>query len=197
MIEYPPFFYGEFIDPNLCDSIVKWFDDLPIEQRLFVDRPEKQSTDVNLTGEDKISADYDAALTTVAQNYQALYPRSLTGVDWGHSKNPQVQKYLPGQGYKLLHCENTGQSWVPEDSIDQDASTHKLPISRHLVYMTYLNDVEDGGTVFPYQDFECPAKKGLTLIWPAPWMFPHKGIVSYTKTKYIVTGWFSFYGKQS
>jgi hypothetical protein len=33
--------------------------------------------------------------------------------------------------------------------------------------MTYLNDVDDGGTDFLYQKLTTPAKKGLTLIWPA------------------------------
>ena len=63
---------------------------------------------------------------------------------------------------------------------------------RCLVFMTYLNDVEDGGTSFKYQDIDIPAKKGLTLIWPAYWTHTHKGIISNTKEKYIVTGWLNF-----
>ena len=63
---------------------------------------------------------------------------------------------------------------------------------RLLVFMTYLNDVDDGGTEFKYQNITTPAKKGLTLIWPAPWTHTHRGQISYTKTKYITTGWFSY-----
>ena len=61
-----------------------------------------------------------------------------------------------------------------------------------LVWMTYLNDVDDGGTEFENQKFSSPAKKGLTLFWPADWTYTHRGIISYTKEKYIVTGWFSY-----
>ena len=57
--------------------------------------------------------------------------------------------------------------------------------------MTYLNDVDDGGTEFLYQNLITPAEKGLTLIWPAGFTHTHRGVVSQTKTKYIATGWYS------
>ena len=57
--------------------------------------------------------------------------------------------------------------------------------------MTYLNDVSDGGTMFKNQDLTVPAKKGLTVIWPAGFTHVHKGQVSLKQEKYIVTGWWS------
>ena len=56
--------------------------------------------------------------------------------------------------------------------------------------MTYLNDVEDGGTDFLYQNIQTKAEKGLTLIWPSIFTHTHKGIISPTKEKQIVTGWY-------
>jgi hypothetical protein len=64
--------------------------------------------------------------------------------------------------------------------------------TRILVFMTYLNDVPDGGTEFIYQNIISPAKKGLTLIWPAEFTHLHRGQISKTKEKYIVTGWFNY-----
>jgi len=59
--------------------------------------------------------------------------------------------------------------------------------------MTYLNDVyEEGGTEFLCQKLKVDARKGLTLIWPADWTHMHRGVVSRTEEKYIITGWFSF-----
>jgi prolyl 4-hydroxylase len=59
--------------------------------------------------------------------------------------------------------------------------------------MTYLNGVDDeGGTDFYYQRLRMRAKKGATLIWPVDWTHMHRGVVSPTQEKYIVTGWFSF-----
>ena len=58
--------------------------------------------------------------------------------------------------------------------------------------MTYLNDVENGGTEFMYQNLISPAKKGLTLLWPAYYTHPHRGQISSKQEKYIATAWYTF-----
>ena len=58
--------------------------------------------------------------------------------------------------------------------------------------MTYLNDVPNGGTEFLFQKLKVPAKKGLTLIWPTDFTHAHRGIISKTNEKYIITGWFNY-----
>ena len=65
-------------------------------------------------------------------------------------------------------------------------------VYRHLVFMTYLNDVPDGGTEWYYQQRYVPAQRGYTVIWPADWTFHHRGRVSNTEEKMIITGWFNF-----
>jgi len=84
-----------------------------------------------------------------------------------------IQKYLPGQGFKSWHYESTSQS------------------IRLFVWMIYLNDVEDGGTEFMFQRHTEPAEQGKLLFFPADWTHTHRGQVSNTKTKYILTGWIS------
>ena len=65
--------------------------------------------------------------------------------------------------------------------------------TRMLVWMTYLNDVSDGGgTHFVYQKHTFEAKKGRTLIWPSDFTHTHAGVVSPTQHKYIITGWMNF-----
>ena len=59
--------------------------------------------------------------------------------------------------------------------------------------MTYLNDVEDGGsTYFNHYDLDIKPTKGLTLIWPAEWTHSHKGNILNSGVKYIITGWLIF-----
>ena len=84
-----------------------------------------------------------------------------------------LQRYLPGEGFFSLHCENTNPSNT----------------NRTLAWMVYLNDVPGGGTRFSEQDFNCEAKQGRLVIWPAYFTHMHKGIISATTTKYIATGW--------
>jgi hypothetical protein len=87
-----------------------------------------------------------------------------------------IQRYLPKEGFSSWHCERASLNYS----------------NRILVWMVYLNDVTDRGeTEFLYQHhFEEP-KQGKLVIWPSDWMYTHRGIVSPTQTKYILTGWFN------
>ena len=88
-----------------------------------------------------------------------------------------IQYYPPGGGFKEWHFE-------------RNSGTHRD--NRQLVYMTYLNDVPNGGTEWYYQNIKLEAKKGLSVIWPADFAWVHRGIVSKTHEKYIATGWFIY-----
>ena len=88
-----------------------------------------------------------------------------------------IQWYPKGGGFKKWHFERTFPGKQSE---------------RVLVFMTYLNDVDDGGTEFLYQNLKTKAIKGLTLLWPTDFTHTHRGTVSMTKEKYIVTGWYSY-----
>ena len=59
--------------------------------------------------------------------------------------------------------------------------------------MTYLNNVKDGGTQFLYQNYTTEAIKGKTVIWPTAWTHTHRGKISTTEEKYIITGWYDFH----
>ena len=63
---------------------------------------------------------------------------------------------------------------------------------RVLVWMFYLNDVNDGGTRFTNYNKIINATKGRLVLWTPYWTHTHHGIISRTQTKYIATGWYSF-----
>ena len=123
---------------------------------------------------------YMQSLDKCLDNYLEKY-KEANGVErfkaW---ENFKIQHYKKGEGFFEEHFENNG---------------HKDTIFRHLVFMTYLNNVENGeggGTRFKYQNITSTAKKGLTLIWPAAWTPTHNGVTSHIDEKYNITGWFSF-----
>ena len=78
-----------------------------------------------------------------------------------------------------------------KSNFERDGSFNST-IKRCLVFMTYLNDVEKGGTFFPYQQRLVKAIKGKTLIFPSDWTHTHVGQISETQEKTIVTGWYSY-----
>ena len=88
-----------------------------------------------------------------------------------------LQRYKTGQHFKHVHTERCSLE-----------NLHRI-----FVFMTYLNDVEEGGTTyFSHYDLEIKPKKGLTLIWPAEWTHAHKGNILKKGNKYIITGWINF-----
>jgi len=169
------FISGWYIDPALCDSLVAQG-----EQDTTVFQPCNRPynwIDLGLFN-DELSEQYCQELFKVLELYKQEYNWSYEELRrWGFTR-PRVQRYEPGNYYDHPHCENDGSPGVE---------------FRHLVYMTYLNDIHDGGgTEFIHQNLITPAEKGLTLIWPAAWTHYHQGVVAPKDTKYIITGWCVF-----
>jgi hypothetical protein len=89
---------------------------------------------------------------------------------------PQIQWYRPGEGFYAYHIDGA------------HAHCH-----RALVFSTYLNDVDEGGgTEFFHQRLVVSAVKGKTAIFPAGLTHLHRGVVSRTREKYLLTGWLSW-----
>ena len=183
------FIKGYYLDDlNICDRFIDFFNNnkelhgagFIYGSEFKIDRSQKESTDINLSIIDDrnkcdVLIDYEKELIKALDKYKKEFPSIEYGSRWGIFEQLNIQYYKPGQGFKRWHCERS----QPKND-------------RMLVWMTYLNDVDDGGTEFENQKFSSPAKKGLTLFWPADWTYTHRGIISYTKEKYIVTGWFSY-----
>ena len=86
-------------------------------------------------------------------------------------------RYQRGQHFQKMHTERA--------SLD---SLHRV-----LAWMTYLNDVDEGGeTCFSHYGLNIKPRKGLTMIWPAEWTHAHKGNVLLGESKYMITGWLTF-----
>ncbi len=94
---------------------------------------------------------------------------------WRLSPSYNIQRYDGDkEGYFSLHNEASGS----------------YPY-RMLAWMVYLNDASSG-TEFPYQNITIQAKTGRTVIWPAAWTHPHRGVIPNVGVKYIATGWFYY-----
>jgi hypothetical protein len=62
--------------------------------------------------------------------------------------------------------------------------------------MIYLNTITDKGeTEFYYQHHSEPAVACKLIILPSDWTYLHRGVVSPSQTKYILTGWFNMLNK--
>jgi prolyl 4-hydroxylase len=176
------FIYQEYLkDLTICDRLIAYHAKArKFEGNVFygVNKNIKDSSDCNLEGD--LMVEYVAVqLQSVLDKYMEKFPMCNIYSPFTVIEPPLIQHYKPSGGFKTWHTERTGF----------DDLTNR----RHLVFMTYLNDVTDeGGTEFYHQKVKTTPKKGLTLIWPADWTYTHKGVVSPTQDKYIVTGWYSY-----
>lgn len=183
------FIGGWYIPKNICENIIKFFHlnknlqgngvvyDVK-NKSTIIDTNVKQSIEVPIDIHlyEGCIKDYRDYLQICLDNYVNKYPILKTLDRFNINQVYNLQYYPKGGGYKTWHCER--------------GTT--LRAKRVLVFMTYLNNVSDGGTDFEFQKITSPAKQGLTLIWPSEWTHTHKSQISKTKEKYIMTGWYSF-----
>jgi hypothetical protein len=183
------FILEEYIeDLSICDDLIAHHKNSPNKTPGVVNNDAgkqvtvanyKISTDVSLSP-CEIGNKYLVQLQNVVDAYVKKYPYCTAGSRWTVCENISIQYYKPNEGFLAYHFER-GSNNIPETY-------------RHLVFMTYLNDVDDeGGTEFLYQNIKVKPKKGKTLIWPADWTHTHRGVTSLTQEKYIITGWFSYF----
>ena len=180
--------YDKVAPPDMCKKIIDFFEDnkdLQFRGRYIIngevvrDPTIKDSKDITLYFNDEtipsiIIANIIKAKTSVyLDTYRSTDIVDSFSVEMGYN----LQRYNPGQGYHVVHCENYGRG-----------------IERVLAWTLYLNTVTDGGgTYYPEYDKTVDAVEGRLCIFPAFWTHAHKGIVSNTETKYIATGWYIYH----
>ena len=186
--KYPHFIGSWIIETDICDSIVKHFEEhtekhtqgvmgsglnLQKKNRKDISFSPKE---INLPGNNAFRK-YFESLFQCYQDYNKQWPfleKNIERLDIGRFN---IGRYQAGQHFQDVHCERCSMG-----------SMHRV-----FAFMTYLNDVDEGGsTYFNHYDIDIKPIKGLSLIWPAEWTHAHKGNIIKKGNKYIITGWLDF-----
>jgi len=160
---------------HIVDKLVTFYESNPNKQyqgvvgNNILDKSIKDSIDLTVHKEE--IPEYSHFLNACLEQYKNVYD-SISFLPTLYFTEITMRKYKAGAGYPAWHFERFG--WGFED--------------RELAHITYLND-SDGGTEFAFQDWICPCRKGLTIFFPAGFLFGHRGIIDYNNEKRIVTGW--------
>jgi len=188
--EDSPHFIGSWniLNDELCNKIINFFKNNPQLQKRgvttgnTVNEEVKKTTDITINPNSLKGKDHEIFITYFNQlnecflDYKEQFPFLKTFIKKIGIGPFNIQKYNKSGHFKKWHTER--------DSI---SSAHRV-----FAWMTYLNDVKDGGsTDFKHFDISVEPKKGKTLIWPAEWTHAHRGQIVKDK-KYIITGWFHF-----
>lgn len=212
--------YDDALTPQQCDALVARFNasDKVVRGRTGngVDVVKKDSYDITINGypewEDAtglLLASMMRHLVQYVDRYRMMLMGSLsptlahpqTGaptvltmanfdeIGRGYIEDLVRVLYRPGTINLQKYLQNSGgyHHWHSE-IYPQNASCESL--HRVLLWMFYLNDVEDGGeTEFMYQGRRIAPKKGRLVIAPAGFTHTHKGNVAKSGDKYIATSW--------
>jgi len=185
-----PHFIGSWKIENdtLCNEIIAFFEENKNLQNQGStasgkDLTIKKTTDITIAPNDlqnikfKCINNYIEELHKCFVDYQNQWPFLKDKIKSLHIGEFNIQRYFPGDHYAKIHCERLGIQ----------------NIHRMFAWMTYLNDVDDGGvTNFSHYAIKVKPEIGKTLIWPAEWTHAHSGEVLNSGVKYIVTGWMHF-----
>ena len=211
------------ISDDMCDQFVTQFElskhTQPGRTGGGIDTEKKRSFDVSIVQHPEFKAPYQALLPVVGQHilrYFEKYFFALIGPIGLTVKHPKT-----GQPVKLSHenfnevglpnlsnlmrylfrlgdinaqkyeCQQGGYPYWHSEVYPQTNSIDAL--HRVLLFMFYLNDVDEGGeTDFYYQDISIKPRKGTMVIAPAYFTHTHRGQVPISNDKYILTSWVSF-----
>jgi len=176
------------VSPQTCEDLIELFKNDPSKRAGtiwqgkvdgLVNSLEKSSTECRYDILDPALSNYLYELQQVLETYIQQYPYCNSYSPFTIRERVKIQHYKPGEGYVAYHTER--------------GSPDPINSTRHLVFMTYLNTVSNGGgTEFFHQNLITTAEQGKTLIWPADWTHTHRGVISPTEEKYIITGWYNF-----
>ena len=178
--KFPSYMGGWMIPTDICDGLRELFDSThPMHIQYDKFRQYHRLTSGKIPT--LLHVDYVGELNKVFDSYRKKYPWSANSniSRWYLSLPFNLQKYDPNHGYVHEHIE--------------DGGPRVGKYQRYLTFVTYLNDIEEEGqTHFMLHGLKVQPKRGLTVIFPAGWMHPHRGIPAPNETKYIATGWAGF-----
>lgn len=175
-------------DLEQCKNAVNWFEDnidKALPGRVLYGTREimkeyKESLDMSIILEDLYNIPCFQHILDCLWEAVLDYVKEFTELSWSSFsliEHINIQKYTPPTGgFKGYHSERGCLT----------SST------RFLVWMVYLNTLTDkGGTEFKYLNHIEDAIEGKILIWPPDFTHTHRGVVSPTQEKYILTGWYN------
>jgi hypothetical protein len=179
--------YKGFFPPEYCNDVIKFFDFCEEFTPLVKKRNDDYVTDSNffntsfhhvenieLTRSIKELSDFFYKMIDFCiHRYMERY-KILKGLEGFAVYDLKYQKTKPGEGFHEWHYE----------------SARRTVMTRKLVVMLYLNDVDEGGeTEFLYYPKRIKSQQGKLIIWPAEFTHTHRGNSPLSGNKYIITSW--------
>ena len=155
LFPFESFIHCSYIEPKICDALIEEHKKSPDVKpgtinKGVIDVKVKDSQDLICSPRPNMSPykDYVDALQGVLIEYAKKYDEVNRLSEFGLVQQWNIQWYRKGGGFKEWHNERAAPG----------VRSHRV-----LVFMTFLNDVPNGGTEFKYQNIIAPAKKRTNI----------------------------------
>ena len=167
------------LSKELCQSLIEWFESEPDVRTKEVNRETRNDKQMWIPEDSDLYSPIQKVKLEMLEAYLAEFPYAYRGNLKLESEETKIQRTdINGGGFHNFHAEQS----------------HYKNARRVLAWTIYLNDIPDGEgeTQFLLENIKVQPKKGMGCIFPASWMWQHRGNPVYTQSKYISTGWFLY-----
>ncbi|HEY2346031.1 MAG TPA: 2OG-Fe(II) oxygenase [Xanthomonadaceae bacterium] len=177
-------FYDRAMSPEMCARLIAGFDGMP-QLQTANGRGHRDGLEESAWTELNVTPFADQALQgyfyAQIDRHLALYNDAL-GLTIPVPSRPKLED-LRIKRYRA----GSDEKFQPHfDAID-----HK--VNRYLVFLWYLNTVEQGGeTVFCDLGITVAPQAGRLLVFPPYWMFQHAALPPVSNDKYIISTYMLF-----
>ena len=162
---------------DMCTSLIKWFESNPDVKTREVNRDTRNDKQLWLPEDSELYKPLQKVKFEMLNEYLKEFPYAYRGNKKLTTSESKIQRTNPiGGGFHNFHSE----------------VSHWENCARALVWTIYLNDIPEGEgeTEFLYEKIRIQPRQGMGCIFPAAWMYQHRGNPIHTHSKYIATGWY-------
>ena len=169
--------YDDVLDPNICQNLIELFEKSSDKQERIENNKKPNFTQFNFTKNSNTFSELELIhnyLIQIVFQYKKIYYDAI-----GNYGFPQQHNF---EEFRIKRYNNDGN-----DLFDTHIDVIDYPSARRfLSFFWYLNDVRVGGeTVF--ENLIITPKVGKMVVFPPLWMFPHKGNIPISNTKYLLS----------
>lgn len=156
-------------NPTSCSNMIKWFSEREDSAELH-DTEGYKFKQLNVNSRTvSIANEFCDALDVLAAEYFEIQGLSEYIPSYAYEE-VRVKKYEPDGSHFDLHV---------------DVMNH-ASAKRFLIFILYLNDLDDGYTDFPTLGVKVQPKAGRVVAFPPTWQYPHRGLPVKDQPKYIM-----------
>ena len=180
--------YEDVLDKQTCEHIIQKFETNTNQHEKFSYLANVSLTQIDLgkhtEWEKEVKVIHNLLVENVARYANDCnIKKTMWPLDFTY-ESVRVKRYLPNNQDQFgLHVD----------------VTNLTNAKRFLAFFIYLDDNEEGQTIFPYfenspimDEFVSPCKRGNILIFPPMWPWAHAGAKPIRRPKYIVGGYLHY-----